>query len=148
MWNIYLFTYHDIGLPTYCVAVMIRLQASNRAVVNRLCNRKIALSVCTSCNLKYSLSPPSNLYMIVWIYLIVYSHRRFQSIDTIVHKRLSTLLRLSFIVNWTETTKKTNSQNLPLFYEKICTQLSPLYLGRLNYINAWWCCKYTGNVKV
>lgn len=58
-------TMHDMGLPTYCVAVMIRLQAINSAVVNRLCNRKIALSVSTSCNLKYSLSPPSNLYMIV-----------------------------------------------------------------------------------
>lgn len=45
-------TIHEIGCPTYCVAVITRLHASKSAVVNRLCNRNIALSVVTSCNLK------------------------------------------------------------------------------------------------
>lgn len=38
-------TMHEIGFPTYCVAVMIRLQVSKRTVVKTLCRRKTALSV-------------------------------------------------------------------------------------------------------
>lgn len=41
-----------IGLPTYWVAVMIKLQHNNNTVVKTLCNRNTALSVWMSCNLK------------------------------------------------------------------------------------------------
>jgi hypothetical protein len=45
-------TMHCIGLPTYCDAVMIRLQAISSAVVKRLCILKTALSTTMSWDLR------------------------------------------------------------------------------------------------
>lgn len=45
-------TIQSIGLPTYCVAVIIKLHVSSKTVVKELCKRKTALSVCTSCHLR------------------------------------------------------------------------------------------------
>lgn len=41
-----------IGCPTYCVAVMTKLQVNSKTVVKTLCNLNTALSVWTSCHLK------------------------------------------------------------------------------------------------
>lgn len=57
-------TIHEMGFPTYWVAVMTSEHVSSRTVVNTLCSRKTALSVWISWSLKYSFKPPSNLYMI------------------------------------------------------------------------------------
>lgn len=45
-------TMHEMGWPTYWVAVIMRLQVSSRTVVKTLCNRKTALSVWISWCLK------------------------------------------------------------------------------------------------
>lgn len=61
-------TMHEMGCPTYWVAVITKLHDSSSTVVNTLCRRNTALSICTSGCLKYSFSPPNSLYMIHFDY--------------------------------------------------------------------------------
>lgn len=100
-------TMHAIGWPTYCVAVMTRLQVSNSTVVNTLCKRNTALSICTSCCLKYSFNPPNNLYMIddddrcarrfAFIYLFRHQTNQF-ALNTNNRWRYSSSMLIHFII--------------------------------------------------
>lgn len=57
-------TMHEIGLPTYWVAVTSNEHVNSSTVVKWLCKRNSTESVTISCRFRYLLNPPSSLYMI------------------------------------------------------------------------------------
>lgn len=61
-------TMHWIGVPTYCVAVIIIEHVINSTVVNTLCSLNTALSIFIGWYLKYTLNRLNNLNILIFLY--------------------------------------------------------------------------------